>query len=389
MADCGSKNVSWFEKNTKKTLLFILSFFLILTAFGAETYLASKQPAFSRKIWDDPDYGRYIRLREFEPLPASFYTPTIEYVSVRDGLQQKSVIFRTDKDGFIMPSGFFEKPGLTIAFLGGSTTECFYVDEGNRFPFLTGKLIGEKLGKRVNSYNAGRGGNNSMHSINILINKILPLKPKFVMISHSVSDLLVLTFERTYWNNNPASSLLGKGYNNKKIYSFKEWILNIKTVFFPNITSAIEKIVAKKSAEEAAEKHDESELLSAKEAGYEFKSALQLFINICRAKEITPVLLTEASRLDSKPNEYVWKHIRFMTKDKVDYSKIYETSLLFEEIVREVGRENNVTVIDLAAEIPKTNEYIYDAYHFNDTGSKLASEIISKRLLELMKDSKE
>ena len=55
-----------------------------------------------------------------------------------------------------MPSKVHDHPDLTLAFLGGSTTECIYVDENNRFPYLAGRLIEEQTGLKVNSYNAGR-----------------------------------------------------------------------------------------------------------------------------------------------------------------------------------------------------------------------------------------
>lgn len=42
-------------------------------------------------------------------------------------------------------------------------------------------------------------------------------------------------------------------------------------------------------------------------------------------------------------------------------------------------------VIDLDKEIPHTKEFMYDIFHFNDNGSKLASEIISKKLLDIIR----
>ena len=46
-----------------------------------------------------------------------------------DSLAQKPYVLRVDRQGFIMPSKIHDHPDLTIAFLGGSTTECIYVDE--------------------------------------------------------------------------------------------------------------------------------------------------------------------------------------------------------------------------------------------------------------------
>ena len=42
-------------------------------------------------------------------------------------------------------------------------------------------------------------------------------------------------------------------------------------------------------------------------------------------------------------------------------------------------------LIDLAKEIPQTQEYIYDAIHLNATGSKLVSDVIVKELTNYCK----
>jgi lysophospholipase L1-like esterase len=50
------------------------------------------------------------------------------------------------------------------------------------------------------------------------------------------------------------------------------------------------------------------------------------------------------------------------------------------EIVRAVAKQEKVFLIDLEAEIPSTNEYIYDEVHLNTNGSKLVAEKITAAL---------
>ena len=105
-----------------------------------------------------------------------------------------------------MPSKIHDHPDLTIAFLGGSTTECIYVDEDNRFPYLAGRLLERQTHLKVNSYNAGRSGNNTLHCLNILLNKVVNLKPDIVVLMENINDLAILMYEKTYWNTNPSRS---------------------------------------------------------------------------------------------------------------------------------------------------------------------------------------
>ena len=118
-----------------------------------------------------------------------------------DGLVQKPFVLRVDRQGFIMPSKIHDHPDLTIAFLGGSTTECTYVDEDNRFPYLAGRLLERQTHLKVNSYNAGRSGNNTLHCLNVLLNKVVNLKPDIVVLMENINDLAILMYEKTYWND--------------------------------------------------------------------------------------------------------------------------------------------------------------------------------------------
>lgn len=84
---------------------------------------------------------RYILLREHEPLKNVIVEPNDSYMKISDSLVQKKYRLRVDENGFIMPSKIYDQPDMSIVFLGGSTTECLYMDEENRFPYLTGRIL--------------------------------------------------------------------------------------------------------------------------------------------------------------------------------------------------------------------------------------------------------
>ena len=94
--------------------------------------------------------------------------------------EHPSVLYRTNSRNYIEPVLQFDNPDLTIAFLGGSTTECSAVSEKKRFPFLVTKLL-EKKGIKVNSLNAGRSGSTIHDSINILLNHVSLDNPDVVV----------------------------------------------------------------------------------------------------------------------------------------------------------------------------------------------------------------
>ncbi|MCS6771121.1 MAG: SGNH/GDSL hydrolase family protein [Kiritimatiellae bacterium] len=179
------------RRRLAKVVLFLLSLGVGLSI--VDTLLARLDPS----LEPPPRVERVIRLREHAPNQNRWVRPTREYMQGVDSLERKFYRLATDENGFIMPSAIHETPDIELVFLGGSTTECLYVDETNRFPYLAGRLLESRTGLRINSYNGGHSGNHSMHSLNVLINKVLPMQPDAVILCHNINDFATLLYEGT------------------------------------------------------------------------------------------------------------------------------------------------------------------------------------------------
>ena len=125
---------TWLERHPKK-IIFLLVFLVVCgLALATEKILAWK----AGNLRHTAEVKRYIKLREFPPGYADILLPPKEALTVSDTLVRRDYLIRVDDHGFIMPSKVHEHPDLVLAFLGGSTTECIYDDENNRFPYLAG-----------------------------------------------------------------------------------------------------------------------------------------------------------------------------------------------------------------------------------------------------------
>lgn len=275
----------------------------------------------------DNNIGRFIKLREHPPQTVRYERPSRNYIKniAPNTVERKYYKIATDQHGFLAPSEIHSSPDLKIVFLGGSTTECLYMEENERFPYLVGRQLEQRLNKKVNSYNGGVSANESKHSLNILMNKVLPLKPNIVVMMHNINDLVILKSQGSY------------GYPN----SLKSHVQTSKNVFtryeFPPMEQKFNDAAIK----------------------IEFKRNLESFIALCRIHEIMPILMTQANRVE---NDVLYHE--------------------FNEIIREVGHQEGVLVIDLALAIPKTTELIYDSYHYTAKGSALAAQTITAALLK-------
>ncbi|HRE30623.1 MAG TPA: SGNH/GDSL hydrolase family protein [Candidatus Berkiella sp.] len=330
--------VSVFEKHPKKTLMIALFLIWMLlyglsslklfnnqyTEFESKNLKTILHQYFVGSVVEN-NVGRFIKLREHSPELIRYERPSRNYIShiTPNTVERKYYKVATDQHGFIGPTEIHANPDIKIVFLGGSTTECLYMEEEERFPYLVGRQLEKSLAKKVNTYNGGVSANESMHSLNILMNKVLPMKPQIVVFMHNINDLVILRSQGTYWYEN----------------SLKSHIQNKKTLL---------------TRYEFPENHHEA---TESDLTAEFSKNLRTFISICRIRDIQPVLMTQANRVEN--------------------DTLYHR---FNEIIREVGKQEQVMVIDLAIAIPKETAYLYDSYHYTAKGATLAANTISGQL---------
>ena len=368
---------NWLERNSKKILIIFILLLLLLAIVLAEYSLKIIYP---EKVIDYGSQERHIRLRERPPEFKAYVSPASSEMQYIDGLDAGKKLLRTDKNGFIEPSGEYKNPDMNIVFLGGSTTECEFVEENKRFPYVVGKKIEEQTGLKVNSFNAGMYGNNTLHSINILLNKIIPMKSDIVVMMHNINDLHILMHEQTYWNNNSTRSpILSVDY--------KTGVLRkIKNATFPNLFRElkfhINNVLSKGSNDEFYNTRNNKITINSKKIIEQFEINLKLFVSISKISGIKPVLMTQFNRFKEKPDETVLKSIgKSLEQFNMSYQEYRELYNSLTDSILKVAAKNNIAVIDLSSKVPKTNEYMYDSIHLNNNGSLYVSKIVSDNLL--------
>ncbi len=377
----------WFNRNPKKTLFLILLIVLLAVTYATEKILAHINHSNHLTLFVE---RRYINLREYLPGIDVVEVPQTKTVQESDGLVQKEYRVRTDSRGFILPYNQYDHPDATLVFLGGSTTASIFMEEENRFPYLVGNLLEQETGKKVTSINGGVGGNNTLHSLDILLNKVIPLKPNLVVMMENINDLIVLIYDRTYWNHNPSKAPIVEFTFYKNLKGLRALTTLARDMYIPNLHVATRVLShrifgkGKEPDDEFARERGKKKELRGAEMLDDFKMNLQTFINICRARKITPVLMTQFNRVKADPDEKIRQILqKFAADTKIQVSEFKEIYDKFNEAIVEVGQANHVLVIDLAREIPQEKQYMYDVVHLTPAGSHLAARIISEKLRSL------
>jgi hypothetical protein len=321
---------------------------------------------------------RSLVLREHSPNLFINIKPGDQYMKGVKTLIQKDYVLRTDLDGFIIGPKDLKrsKEKVGIIFFGGSSTECGFVEETKRFPYLVSQTL------NIRTLNAGYSGNHSMHSNLALIGKGVKYKPQFVVFMHAGNDLATLSKTLSYWN--PESPRYLMQNSDESIKSFYDLARSVKNFIIPNIwlrfgyyfQNQVTSIVSDEWAGFRDSKHGYTQIQKIIEK--EFSASVKTFVSNSRNWGIEPILMTQFSRF------YV---------DDLEIRNEYERSpqpLTFEEyvnlfresnnIVRNIAKSERVLLIDLEAEIPARPEFIYDAMHLNSKGSELVAKIISAKL---------
>lgn len=379
------------KRHPRVILIFLSCFACASLVLMTEKVLQERQEERDRLSPPRPDITRHTRLREHPVLSLTYRTPTHEYLVDTEGLVAREYKMEIDSQGYVSPSNIHAVADFSIVFLGGSTTECMYMDEMDRFPFLVGRILEHQTALRVNSINAGVSGNHSLHSINILLTKILPARPRVVCLMHNINDMGTLMLLGTYWNNNPGRSILIATDNRPPPPTLWAGIRTCARAIIPNLAWRAERLSERLFAAPSQTSADEWAHLRGSKVSFdrnvmaaEFSANLETFVAICRARRISPVLMTMANRLHPRPDPRIAGTLRKFERDfgvsYVDYKSVFDE---FNQCIRTVASETHTPLIDLAARIPQDAENMYDVVHFTATGSRAAAAVIASDLTRL------
>ena len=322
-----------------------------------------------RLAWSNP-YSQVGRRRFVE---LRVQAPGVDTVINRQVVDPDSpqVRFRTDHRSFVLPARQFEKPVATIAFLGGSTTECLAVAEPLRFPALVSVLLKDR-GYQVNTFNAARSGNTLQDSLNLVVNHLIDEPPTFVVVMNVANDIGVLQARGDYATRLPRELGLGD-YAESTVHmaSGRSWVVGL-------IRHAVSGTVLKiRPPAELASRNDPGRRPQSVAA---YSRRLRSFVGAVRGIGSQPVLMTEP--LAGARNEITPDWANSGAQDA------------FNQIIRDVASDEGVLLIDLAHHISKLPNWdqlgalLYDGMHVNDRGSRAYADHIVQRLEPIIRDNR-
>lgn len=333
--------------------------------------------------------SRYIYLAEYPPNSKISYNFIDRTGFYRFKNNQALVDLETDDHGFIKPSFIHPTSDLTIFFLGGSTTECLLVPPEKRFPYLVGRKLENRFSLKTNSINCGKKGANSLNSSSILLNKVIPYHPQYVLIMHNCNDLGTLLRSAEYqWDENSLTkSVVSVFHVADEQLSIPRNIRQLLISLFPRtyykLATVKNMLLSKNKADTDVSRFSKNSIKDDSawiEICEKYRKSITTLLAICKTNEIVPIVLTQFRNLPEKSDiaDDIWAKF-----NAINYSCLRKYHKEFNSILRDICQEQSISCIDLENLVPQSWDYFYDWVHVNEEGSVLVSDIIAKAFADL------
>jgi hypothetical protein len=122
-------------------------------------------------------------------------------------------------------------------------------------------------------------------------------------------------------------------------------------------------------------------------AGY--RQRLNELADTCLARHILPVFITQPNLFGAGKDPVTGVDLEAYPTDSSDTAingkLIWEMLEEYNDVVRSMGLEKKVPVIDLARLMPKNSLYFYDMSHFTNAGAEKVAELLTAELSPVLR----
>jgi lysophospholipase L1-like esterase len=284
---------------------------------------------------------------------------------------------------------------LSVVTVGGSTTECYYLSDTLTWP----EQLRQRLDPQFNDLwlnNAGLDGHTTFGHQQLFDQYLVTLRPRCILFligandvgldrSRDVDDRLrrnhgatELVSSAYYWtvehtataalldNMRRTAQARAAGVHHQDInHSQLKWNESRAVDITPEATTAL------------LSQHRDQYL-----AGY--RSRIETLIQQCREIEAVPILLTQPTLFGPARDPETGVDLARMAVGELNGDVQWQILELYNSTTREVAREQDVPLVDLAQQLPKDSRYYYDYYHFTNAGAAQVAVLVERELTPIL-----
>jgi lysophospholipase L1-like esterase len=339
-----------------------------------------------------------VLLRVFQPMEYRvrgnkiILTPDRKYIFDNNKIDKVDKVIYVSRNhlgfrGEALPGDFAHT--LTILTVGGSTTECIQISEGKTWS----DILASKLKRRFKPLwlnNAGIDGHSTFGHLVLMEDYIVRLKPKMVIFLLGANDRYLTdssALDKKSFKKPAATSW--KGFVNTLAWYSEvvNYAVNLNRHAQALRVGVVHRNIdfAKLKTIDITDDHLKALLEQHKKLYLNpYRQRLQKLIDLARGHGIEPVLITQPMIYGAVIDPVSGADLGRVDIGGINGKTTWEILKLYNQVTTQVAAQNQVLLIDLANELPKTSRYFYDTLHFTNEGCQAVAEIIFQHLAPFM-----
>jgi lysophospholipase L1-like esterase len=288
-----------------------------------------------------------------------------------------------------------------ILVLGGSATECLYLDQKETWPALIEQYLNEGSNKKYNVFNGGRSGITSQHHL-AQVQKLLERNQwiDVIIIMEGLNDLqYALSFKEGY-----------KQKDSQLVYEESFWLSPLKeikpfyrnTYLFKYLSKVKKAIFSHKLTQDPygntyvkwrSNRANAKEIINAEpnltQSLVDYQRNNQAMIDFAKSRNKRIIFIPQPVAWDtimepgfSKLCWYGWiGQSQYENTGKYyAFTQLKKSLDIYNELLKNTCLKNNVECIELEGRLEKDTSTFYDDCHFNENGARKAAKIVADYL---------
>lgn len=278
----------------------------------------------------------------------------------------------------------------SIIAIGGSTTECYFVSDDKVWTqVLQDSLRKNQPDTWVN--NAGLNGHSTFGHKILLRDHVAKLKPKKVIFLTGINDISredLGDFDKAMLQGNYVTSSKSKIKNFLKTAANNSEVINLiyniskaldaqeKQIFIDRVLELNPKDTLALSESFVKQQVDEQRKF--------VNSYIQRIANLhktCDESGIEPIFMTQPYLFGNGIDPVTGTDLaKYKLGENRNGELVWRQLEEYNKALRKYCTENDIFLIDLANQLPKSNAYFYDEMHYTNAGSIRIGQIVAEEL---------
>jgi lysophospholipase L1-like esterase len=274
---------------------------------------------------------------------------------------------------------------LSIITIGGSTTECFYLSDGQTWPDILGRKLSRTF-RQVWLNNAGLDGATTYRHLILLEDCLVPLKPKVVLFLVGINDVGQGDIAAREGRKAGLGHWLKSLSHQSEVYSLGQNLYHYYVAQSRGLHHTEIDYRAAGSLPRIAPEIARQTLEDYRDHSLPFyRRRLEKLARICREHGIVAVFLTQPTLYGPGIDPITGVDLeQIKLGPDLNGRLMFEIVELYNNATREVAREQGLLLIDLAREMPRNSAYYYDYLHYTEPGCEQVAAIVYQHLYPLL-----